>query len=437
MKQALSIFFAALIHAWLGQGQAPSAPVHVAQVVEQKVASTVELVGTVLPRRRSIVASGADGLVVALSEGGDVPDIQEGDAVTEGQVLALLRTRTLRIQEEAAKAVLEESQQQLQELQARLRSDDPERAAEIERARGALAAGEAKKKMAETKHQRLERLSARNAASGEDVSEALGLLVMAQEDVAKLKADSTLAKLGPRAEKIKQAEARVEAAEAELRRIQDEIEKRTVRAPFDGYVIAKLTEKGQWLSTSSPVFEIVDLEEVDVQVMLPERNITQIRQKMEVSIRIQSLGDLLITGKEPPYVSKIIRQADTKSRLFPVMIRLKNPIDADQRPLVQAGMFAVAQLPLGAKHIARLVPKDSLVLQAGKSFVFVVEGNGNGHKVTSVAVKPGSAHEGLIEVEGNLKPGQLVVVRGNERLADGQTVQIEGRIDNNGDQSTR
>jgi multidrug efflux pump subunit AcrA (membrane-fusion protein) len=424
MKSATSLYILISTLALAGQTQTPSAPVQVAQVVEQRVASTVELVGTVMPKRRSIVASGADGLVVALGEieehGGIVGvkrEIQEGDEIKSGEVLAQLRTRTLRIQEEAAHSALEASRQELNELKAGSRPE------EIERAKAAMAVADAKAKMAQAKHQRLERLVARNAASGEDVDEALGLFVMAQEDVAKLKADYDLAKLGPRVEKIKQAEARIETASAEVRRIQDEVEKRTVRAPFDGYVVAKLTEVGQWLSTNSPVFEIVELKEVEIQLMVPERHITQVRQGMTVNTRVEALGDQVFTGK----VSKIVRQADTKSRLFPVMIRVTNQVDSNNQPLLQAGMFAVARLPLGARHAAKLVPKDALVLQAGKSIVFVVEQNDNGAKVASIPVKPGSAHEDLVEVEGNLKPGQRVVVRGNERLADGQNVQIDSR----------
>lgn len=431
MKSATSLLIVTSVLALARQTQTPSAPVQVAQVVEQQVGSTVELVGTVMPKRRSIVASGADGLVIALGEAKEVDgnrvverEIDVGMEVKKDEVLAQLRTRTLRITEEAAKAALEQSEYELEELRIRLPTG-------LARAQAAKAAGEAKEKMARAKHQRIERLAARNAASGEDLDEALGLAVMAAEDLARLVADEKLALVenGPGAERLKQAEAKVETARGELLRIQDEIEKRTVRAPFDGYVVAKYTEVGQWLSTSSPVFEIVELKEVEVQVMVPERHITQVRQGMTVSARVEALGDQIFTGK----VTKIVRQADTKSRLFPVMIRVPNPTDANNRPNLQAGMFAVARLPLGARHVAKLVPKDALVLQAGKSVVFVVEQNGNGSKVVSLPVKPGSAHDELVEVEGNLKPGQQVVVRGNERLADGQSVQLESpRVTGNG-----
>ncbi len=412
------------------QNQTPSSPVRVAPVVEQKVASIVELVGTVIPKRRSIVASGADGLVIALGEVKEVDgkrivvrEIDVGMEVKKDEVLAQLRTRTLRITEEATQAALHQSEFELAELQKRLPSDE-------ERARAAMAAGVAKEKMTQSKHKRLERLMARNAASGEDLDESLGLAVMAAEEVARLRAEFDLVRVesGPGAERLKQAEAKVETARGELLRVQDEIEKRTVRAPFDGFVVSKHTEVGQWLSQNSPVFEIVELNEVEVEVMVPERHMREVRTGTKVDVRIEALAE---PQARRGTVARVIAQADTKSRLFPVRVLLTNEKDESGERPIRGGMFAVAHLPLGTKHVARLVPKDALVLQAGKSVVFAVDTSGNGGlaKVVSISVKPGSAHEGLVEVEGNLKPGQLVVVRGNERLADGQTVQIESRSD--------
>jgi RND family efflux transporter MFP subunit len=382
----------------------------------------------VLPKRRSVVASGADGLVIALGEVKDVNgervverEIDVGMEVKKDEGLAQLRTRTLRITEEAAKAALEQSEYELEELRKRLPLGE-------ERARAAMTAGEAKEKMARAKHQRLERLVARNAASGEDLDEALGQAVMAAEDSIRLRTEFYLARVesGPGAERLKQTEAKVETARGELLRIQDEIEKRIVRAPFEGYVVAKYTEVGQWLSQNSPVFEIVELNEVEVEVMVPERHMRELRIGAKVDVRIDALAE---QQTRKGTIARVVSQADTKSRLFPVRVLLTNEKDENGERPIRAGMFAVAQLPLGTKHVARLVPKDALVLQAGKSVVFVVDANANGggSKVSSLPVKPGSAHEDLVEVEGNLKPGQLVVVRGNERLADGQTVQIESR----------
>ena len=73
-----------------------------------------------------------------------------------------------------------------------------------------------------------------------------------------------------------------------------------------------------------------------------------------------------------------------------------------------------------------LVPKDALVLNGSRRYVFLVcDGSSpTGHTVRSVPVTLGVADAGLVQVDGDLKAGELVVVRGNERLKDGQDVSI-------------
>jgi hypothetical protein len=84
-------------------------------------------------------------------------------------------------------------------------------------------------------------------------------------------------------------------------------------------------------------------------------------------------------------------------------------------------------LPTGATRDATLVPKDALVLGAGRARVFVAEADAsrNGRSVVRpVPVRPGVAAGSLIEVEGDLRPGQEVVSVGNERLRAGDVVQV-------------
>ena len=83
-------------------------------------------------------------------------------------------------------------------------------------------------------------------------------------------------------------------------------------------------------------------------------------------------------------------------------------------------MLGRATLPAGGLHKALLVPKDALVLSgSGKVIYVVIDGT-----VRMVPVKTEAAHGPLIEVKGDLRPGQQVVIRGNERLRPGQAVKV-------------
>jgi multidrug efflux pump subunit AcrA (membrane-fusion protein) len=83
-------------------------------------------------------------------------------------------------------------------------------------------------------------------------------------------------------------------------------------------------------------------------------------------------------------------------------------------------MLGRATLPAGGLHKALLVPKDALVLSGSrKALYLVVDGTAR-----LVPVKTEAAYGPLIEVKGDLNPGQQVVIRGNERLRPGQAVKI-------------
>ncbi len=96
-------------------------------------------------------------------------------------------------------------------------------------------------------------------------------------------------------------------------------------------------------------------------------------------------------------------------------VEISNP-----KGVIKAGMLGRATMPVGRLHKAILIPKDALVLSiAGKS-VYVI----NDQSAHLVPVKTGPAQGSFIEVTGDLKAGQKVVVRGNERLRPGQRVKI-------------
>jgi multidrug efflux pump subunit AcrA (membrane-fusion protein) len=71
------------------------------------------------------------------------------------------------------------------------------------------------------------------------------------------------------------------------------------------------------------------------------------------------------------------------------------------------------------------VPKDAVVRQPDGLMVFVVQAD----KALLIPIKTGRTHDGLVEVlEGDLKPGDAVVVTGNEMLRDQATVMIQGNV---------
>jgi RND family efflux transporter MFP subunit len=269
---------------------------------------------------------------------------------------------------------------------------------------------------------RVRALYERQTLSKEELDEATSAAIEAVHAHEEAQASYKLAIEGPRKEKIAQMEAKVAAQEEAVRRIEDRIEKFTVRAYFDGYVTAEHTEVGHWVKEGEPIAEIEALTEVEIRVLVLENYIDHVRKGSQVRVEVGALADRAFVGE----VSQIIPQADVRSRTFPVHVRLANTTDASG-PVLKSGMFARVMLPVGKTEDALLISKDALVLGQATPMVYVVDPDPKNRKqgtVRPVPVELGVADGGLIQIRGPVKPGDQAVVRGNERLRPSQSVTV-------------
>jgi len=255
----------------------------------------------------------------------------------------------------------------------------------IEAARADLAEAEVLAAQAENEWKRQKRLFAINSISEK-----------AYED-AKFKADAE--------------RNRVAGSKATLRALQDQMENREIKAPLSGYVVERHCLVGQWLGEGEPVVTLVVPDPILFRVPVPERYVTFMKKGDPARVTFDALPGRTFQGK----ISAVIPRADDAARTFPVRIEISNP-DGE----IKSGMLGRATLRVGTPQKAILVPKDALVLGARGKAVYVVENQ----VARLVQVNTGAEHGPLIEVQGELKAGSQVVVRGNERLRPGQPVKI-------------
>ena len=398
------IFAAALLLAGLGlpepvaaQGLGP-APVVVALVETRVLELTVTLIGTVQPATRSLIASEAAGLVVTFP-------VEEGQAVRKAETLARLRRVPLEIELREARAAQEQARQELIELE---RGSRPE---VVEEARAGLQQAEAEYVNAKREAERRKDLYEQKVISIEQYQISATAAKAASERLAQARAVFERIKTGPRQEKIDRARANLTARKAAVARLEDKLTQTVITAPFAGVVVKEHTEVGQWLSQGGPVVELVDLSSVEVTVPVPERYISSLHRGDAAPLALDALPGRSFAGR----VVQIIPQANTSSRTFPVKVEVANPDG-----LIKSGMFARVTLPVERGRRALVVPKDALISRGPVDTLFVVADG----KVRQVAVKRGRASGVWVAVEGPVEEGQLVVVRGNERLRDGMPVTI-------------
>jgi RND family efflux transporter MFP subunit len=200
----------------------------------------------------------------------------------------------------------------------------------------------------------------------------------------------------------------VERQKAIVQRLETDLDKTEIKAPFAGYIVARHTEVGEWIPKGGSVVEIVDLSEVLVRVDVPEFALPYVDEGVQATVKIDAV-DEIFKGR----IRHVIRQADAEARTFPVEIVVEN-----EKGRLAAGMFARATVISGPKTKVVAVPKDALVVRQGVAYVGLVMPDPQMGTVAVLSPVTFGADVGdwIAITSDNLQPGKRVVVRGNERL---------------------
>ncbi len=393
----------------------PPALVRVATVEQRSVSPRVIVVGSIVPKRTSIVASGADGLV-------DEFPVEAGQFVQTGDVLSVLRMVTTDLGIDEAKAVLRERKQKLDEFQ---KGSRPE---EIAEAKANKLAAEAVVKNAAAKFQRAQRLFQQKALNQDELDDAEEKSKAAEQLFLAAQAIFERIEAGPRVEEIEQARARYEAQREQVKYLQAEKQKRTTKSPFDGYIVKEQTFKGQWLSKGDPVLTLAMLDEVDVVANVDQRDLRHIHLGQSVDVRVTGVRPRDWKGTIVHMVPRSDWQAG--SRGFPVKVRLKNRqqvLDGKRMPVLKEGMMAEVTFA-GSPIDALLVPKDALVRTSRGAILYIVDVAKDDPEVGSVRqiiVELGISEGTSIQIIADgIADGMQVVTEGAERLRPFQNVRI-------------
>lgn len=204
---------------------------------------------------------------------------------------------------------------------------------------------------------------------------------------------------------------RVDSLEAEISRIELDIDRSMVKAPFAGVVVSERTEVGEWVGKGDPVIELMSLYDLEISIDVPERYFRNINPGATATVSFESLPGFEVHGR----ISTVIPRANPQARTFPVKIRVKN-----EKGRIGVGMLAKVSFAAGESYHATVVPKDAVITRGEQRFVYLL---GTDDTVQRVSVETGPGVGAWVAVHGQLEPGDKVVTRGNERLRPGQKVQ--------------
>ena len=193
-----------------------------------------------------------------------------------------------------------------------------------------------------------------------------------------------------------------------MEQLEIELKKTLIKAPFSGVIIKKHVARGDWLSPGKTVATVANDSAMDLIVEVPETITSYLRPGMAVTANV--------SGKEKTgIITAIIPRGDITTRTFPLKIRV-----TDGTSLLE-GMEARVKLPIGEKIETLLVPRDAVLSKFGETSVILVVDS----KAMILPVKVVGYRGMMAGINAKkISEGMKVIVKGNERLTDGQPVNI-------------
>lgn len=209
---------------------------------------------------------------------------------------------------------------------------------------------------------------------------------------------------------VEDAEVILERAKLELAQAREALADRTMRAPFDGIVGIPEVEIGDRVTTASKIITIDDRSTLLAEFEVAERNLSRLKIDMPVTARTPSFRDRDIDG----HIIRIDSRVDPISRTVRVRAEFHNEDDS-----LRPGMSFFVNLDLPGQLFVS-VPELALQWQNGESFVWRIT-DGKSQRIPVISKR---RLNNKVLIEGDLKPGDVVVVEGVQRLRNGREVAI-------------
>jgi len=212
---------------------------------------------------------------------------------------------------------------------------------------------------------------------------------------------------------LAQDRARAQALLAQTRHRRTQM---VVRAPFDGVVAERSVQLGEYVDTGAPVARLVDTGAQEVRVRAPVDLAEHLAVGMPVQVSVgrRDAASASNAKNRTHPVSALVPVGDEASR----QLELRIAMDTGELPV---GTAVDVGMPGARRRSVVAVPRDAVILRREGDYVLRVASNDTAERLP---VKTGTEVGGLVEVQGAVKPGDRLIVRGGERIEAGEAVSI-------------
>ena len=184
----------------------------------------------------------------------------------------------------------------------------------------------------------------------------------------------------------KTATSSTQAAETRAALAKQTLSDGTVRAPFAGLISERYVSVGEYVTPSTKVAHVVDIDPLRLELTIPEQNMGAVKEGQEVMFQVGAFPDRTFTGVVH-YIGPAVR-ATTRDLVFEAMVQNKDK-------LLRPGLFATAQLDVGRRKLP-VVPKTALKVDGDTTRLYAVIDK---HVEERIVVKPSDQIADGVEVE--------------------------------------
>jgi membrane fusion protein, multidrug efflux system len=278
--------------------------------------------------------------------------------------------------------------------------------------------------------------------SGDDIEQGKLLLKLrAADDVAKLESLKAVAELNEiiyerdqkqfKMQAVSQATldtdaANLKNAKAQVAQQQAILEKKYLRAPFDGRIGIRVVDLGQYLSAGTPIVTLQALDPIFVDFFVPQQSVDQVQLGQKVDVKIDAFRDQTFTGE----ISALNPKVDASNRNVEIRATLNNP----EHKLLP-GMYATVDIAAGSPQSYITMPQTAISYNPYGDTVYVVDsraGDAPGKPPHLIArqtfVTTGPTRGDQVAVLKGIGEGDLIVTAGQIKLHNGSTILIDNTV---------
>jgi RND family efflux transporter MFP subunit len=396
-------------------------PVRVAAVELNAASTEARYSATIIPRTQVELAFKVGGYVDALRKvrgvDGKMRDIQEGDRISVGTVLARVRQSDYQVKFNEAESQASEARSSIDVSKAQYE----EAVSGIASSKAQLVETEAAYVKAKLDFDRAENLFASHSMTKADYDSAKAQYDMTSAKVAAARSQVQViqAKADSAKANIDVVHAKSKGAQAVVQEKQIPLHDTELKSPLNGLVLEKSIEKGTLVSSGDKAFVVADTSSVKAVFGVADIALAEMKLGSKLSVESESMPGKEFEGQ----ITSVFPAADSKNRAFNVEVTIANP-DYLLRPNM------IVSLRVGTKQ--DISPQPVVPLNA----VIKSKSNANGYAVIIVTeeggrllarlrdVKLGESFGNAVAVAEGLKPGDRVIITGGTMVNDGDQVKV-------------